>query len=69
MLTDRIKDDVLADVNKSTQSNNYGWSTSGVQLIQQAYDLHQNKIISKGKFQNEEMVLKLWHKILGNTIA
>uniref|UniRef100_A0A6C0III6 C2H2-type domain-containing protein n=1 Tax=viral metagenome TaxID=1070528 RepID=A0A6C0III6_9ZZZZ len=69
ILSDRLKPEVIEELIKNTQDNNYGWSIEACFLRKQC--LHTNKetgeysIITKDEFQNEEETLKIWYTIFG----
>lgn len=69
LLTDEIKSNILSEIIKDTQDNNYGWSLDACFLLKQGVkndkETNNSKIIFKEEFQNEEENLKLWYKIFG----
>ena len=69
LLTDEIKSEIVSEIIKNTQNNNYGWSNEACFLLKQGVkkdkETKKNKIIVKTEFQNEKETLKLWYKIFG----
>jgi hypothetical protein len=69
LLTDEINQDVVTEIIKYTQDNNYGWSPDACFLLKQAIEkdkeTHTSKIVIKDEFQNEGENLKLWYRIFG----
>jgi hypothetical protein len=69
LLTDEINSNILSEIIKETQDNNYGWSLDACFLLKQGVkndkETNNSKIVFKEEFQNEEENLKLWYKIFG----
>jgi len=69
LLTDEINQDVVTEVIKDTQDNNYGWSPDACFLLKQAIkkdkDTKKNKLMIKEEFQNEGENLKIWYRVFG----
>jgi len=65
VLTLELKPDIMKKIIDKTKNSYKGWSTDAAQLITQAYNEKENKILLNNKFQNEDAVLKLWYMIFG----
>jgi hypothetical protein len=69
LLTDEIKSEIVSEIIKKTQNNEYGWSHEACFLLKQGVkkdkENKKNKIVTKAQFQNEKENLKLWYKIFG----
>lgn len=68
LLTHKIKEEIVSEIIKETEHNNYGWSTESCFLLEQGVEKDKeckNQIIYKEKFQNENETLKMWYSIFG----